>query len=85
MVFAELAGTTPLEPAVLGETRGRSLSPKGSASAIMLPRVTEPPRGMMASPKIVTMREPPRSGRCRRKRARSPAAALFLVIVGIVI
>src|SRR5258708_31003463 len=33
------------------------------------------PRGMIASPNTVTMSEPPRSGRCRRKRATSAAAA----------
>jgi hypothetical protein len=31
---------------------------------------------MIESPKIVTMSEPPRSGRWRRKRAMSPAAAV---------
>src|SRR5258705_759189 len=54
----------------------RSLSPKGAARAIRLPRATAPPRGMIESPKMVTMSEPPRSGRCRRKRATSSAAAV---------
>jgi hypothetical protein len=31
---------------------------------------------MIESPKIVTMSEPPRNGRCRRKRATSSAAAV---------
>src|ERR1700730_15392704 len=53
----------------------RSLSPKGAANAIRLPKATAPPRGMIESPKMVTMSEPPRSGRCRRKRATSSAAA----------
>src|SRR5258708_16106986 len=53
----------------------RSLSPKGAARAIRLPRATAPPRGMMESPNRVTMREAPRRGRCRRKRATSSAAA----------
>src|ERR1700688_521252 len=54
----------------------RSLSPKGAARAMRLPRATAPPRGMIESPKTVTMSEPPRSGRCRRKRATSSAAAV---------
>src|ERR1700688_4845501 len=59
----------------------RSLSPKGAARAIRLPRATAPPRGMIESPKMVTMSEPPRSGRCRRKRATSSAAAVEVLAV----
>src|SRR5579862_8086150 len=46
----------------------RSVRPKGAASRMRLPRVTAPPRGAMESPKMVMSREPPRSGRCARKR-----------------
>src|SRR5258708_1375594 len=59
----------------------RSLSPKGAARAIRLPRATAPPRGMIESPNMVTMSEPPRSGRCRRKRATSSAAAVEALAV----
>src|SRR5271170_2772981 len=58
----------------------RSFSPKGAARVIKLPRATAPPRGMMASPKRVTMSEPPRSGRWRRNRPTSRAAAEALVL-----
>src|ERR1700722_12047682 len=53
----------------------RSLRPNGAARLIKLPRVTAPPRGMMESPKMVTMSEPPRRGLWRRNRATSSAAA----------
>src|ERR1700737_1700078 len=59
----------------------RSLSPNGAARAIRLPSATAPPRGMIESPKIVTMSEPPRSGRCRRKRAMSSVAAVEALAV----
>ncbi|HMH87746.1 MAG TPA: Phenylacetic acid catabolic protein, partial [Steroidobacteraceae bacterium] len=48
----------------------------GAAKSIRLPRAIAPPRGMMASPNSVTMSDPPRKGRCRRKRATSSAAVV---------
>jgi hypothetical protein len=41
-----------------------------------LPRVTTPPLGAIASPKIVTSSEPPLMGRWLWKRRRSPCVAV---------
>src|SRR3982075_1974604 len=50
----------------------RSVRPKGAARRMRLPRVTAPPRGAIASPKMVMSSEPPRSGRWARKCRSSP-------------
>ena len=63
--------------AVAVRTR-RSLSPNGTASRINPLNAIAPPRGMMESPKIVTMSDPARCGRWRRKRASNSWAAVVV-------
>ncbi len=67
-VFAELADPARLDPALVREARRGGanealVEAERRRESIKLPRAMVPPRGMIESPKMVTISDPARSGR----------------------
>ena len=80
-VLAAAPGTRRTQPALAREARhGGAYQALGEAErrrqAYQASRAMAPPRGATASPKIVTKREPARSGRWARKCRSTPSRAL---------